>query len=529
MTVWNLYFIVKLYLFAGGHLQPLWLANLGFALALAASSTLRRRSLRILRNLLGIALGVPLMYHEANVPPFSRLTEEFGNLTTFSFGYWLELAQRFVPPMLLLAALGVLVGYLIVNRWVRVATFVLIALVAIPLWHEGGAVLAQLRGAAAGATRANGNANANAAGNGANAPAAQPLDHNAALAAFRTQESQRQVSFGHLAADANQQFDVIVLHICSLSWDDLDVAKARNHPLLSHFDYLFTNFSTAASYSGPAAIRVLRASCGQQAHADLYKDAPQQCYLLADLAQAGYTPQTLLNHDGHFDNFLQLIHDNAGVPNVPLIANTAAPVAMHAFDGSPIRDDYATLAAWYAQRSNVAGPVALYYNTISLHDGNRLPNSNLSSIDSYPLRVNRLMSDFDRFADLIASSGRRAVIVFVPEHGAALRGDTNQVAGLREIPTPRIVHGPVGVRVVGFQGSHGATTVIDNPSSFLAVAQLLSNLVSNSPFKPGASLSQYAANLPQTQMVGENEGTVTMKTASGYVVKTPDGVWVDGK
>jgi hypothetical protein len=30
-------------------------------------------------------------------------------------------------------------------------------------------------------------------------------------------------------------------------------------------------------------------------------------------------------------------------------------------------------------------------------------------------------------------------------------------------------------------------------------------------------------------MVGENEGTVTMKTASGYVVKTPDGVWVDGK
>ncbi|MGF6920303.1 cellulose synthase operon protein YhjU [Paraburkholderia sp. 40] len=198
----------------------------------------------------------------------------------------------------------------------------------------------------------------------------------------------------------------------------------------------------------------------------------------------------MLNHDGHFDNFLELIRDNASVTNVPLIPNTSVPVAMHAFDGSPIRDDYETLAAWYAQRASIAGPVALYYNTISLHDGNRLPNSSLSSIDSYPLRVNKLMSDFDRFADLIASSGRRAVIVFVPEHGAALRGDTNQVAGLREIPTPRIVHGPVGVRVVGFQGSHGPTTVLDNPSSFLAVAQLLSNLVSNSPFKPGASNAQ---------------------------------------
>jgi cellulose synthase operon protein YhjU len=516
MTLWNLYFIIKLYLFAGGHLQPVWLANLGFALALVASATLRHRGWRVLRNLVGLAIGIPLMYREANVPPFSRLTEEFGNLTTFSFGYWLELAQRFVPPMLLLTALGALVGYLIVNRWLRVATFVLIALVAIPLWQEGSAVYARLQTGPATAAATS-------------TLAAQPLDHNAALSAFRTQESQRQVSFGHLGADANTQFDVIVLHICSLSWDDLDAVKARNHPMLSHFDYLFTNFSTAASYSGPAAIRVLRASCGQEAHADLYKDTPQQCHLLADLAQAGYTPQTMLNHDGHFDNFLQLVQDNVGVPNVPMISNASAPVAMHAFDGSPIHDDYATLANWYAQRAGTAGPVALYYNTISLHDGNRLPNSSLSSLDSYPQRVNKLMSDFDRFADLIAASGRRAVIVFVPEHGAALRGDANQVAGLREIPTPRVVHGPAGVRLVGFQGNHGPTTVIDNPTSFLAIAQLLSNLVSNSPFKPGVTLPQYAANLPQTQMVGENEGTVTMKTASGYVVKTPDGVWVDGK
>jgi hypothetical protein len=30
-------------------------------------------------------------------------------------------------------------------------------------------------------------------------------------------------------------------------------------------------------------------------------------------------------------------------------------------------------------------------------------------------------------------------------------------------------------------------------------------------------------------MIGENEGTVVMKTAAGYVVKTPDGVWVEQK
>jgi cellulose synthase operon protein YhjU len=518
MTFWNLYFILKFYLFATGHLQPLWLVNLAFALALAASAPIRRRGLRIVRQIVAVAIAMPLLAHEAHVPPLARLVEALGEVCTFRFEYWMEILPRFLSPLALLVALGAIVAYFVVNRWLRVATFVLVALVVLPVWQAGstwmarGAANAQAQAQSAGASRAD-----------------QPENHNAALAAFRAQESQRQVAFGQSGSDPATQFDVIVLHVCSLAWDDLDAAKVRNHPMLSHFDYLFTNFSSGASYSGPAAIRVLRASCGQEAHEDLYKPAPQQCQLFSQLAHAGYTAQSLLNHDGHFDNFLQVIHDNLGVPDAPLVSNAAAPVAMHAFDGSPIKDDYGTLANWYAQRAATPGPVALYYNTISMHDGNRVAGSSLTSIDSYPQRATKLMSDFDRVADLIASSGRRAVIVFVPEHGAALRGDENQVAGLREIPTPRVVHVPVGVRLVGFQGNHGTTTVIDAPTSFLALSQLLSNLVSNSPFKPGVTLSQYAADLPRTRMVGENESTVTMQTAAGYAVKTPDGVWIDEK
>ncbi|HEF4738138.1 cellulose biosynthesis protein BcsG [Burkholderia multivorans] len=516
MTFWNLYFILKFALFATGHLQPMWAANLVFALALAASAPLRSRVARIVRQVAAVAIAVPLLARELHAPPLARLAEAAREVATFRADYWLEILPRLLPPMLLLTVAGVLIVYFVVNRWLRVATFVIAALIAMPLWQAGSGWATRVAQAT---TTQGGTATAARAG--------QPEDYNAALATFRAQESQRQVAFGHLGSDPAAQFDVIVVHVCSLSWDDLDAAKLRNHPMLSRFDYLFTNFSTAASYSGPAAIRVLRASCGQEAHADLYKPAPQQCHLFAQLASAGYTVQSLLNHDGHFDNFLQVIRDNIGVPGAPLVSNEAAPVAMHAFDGSAIKDDYATLANWYAQRASVAGPVALYYNTISLHDGNRVVGSALTSIDSYPQRAAKLMSDVDRLADLIAQSGRRAVIVFVPEHGAALRGDRNQVAGLREIPTPRIVHGPVGVRLVGFAGDHGTTTVIDQPTSFLALAQLLSNLVSNSPFKPGVTLAQYAADLPRTRMVGENEGTVTMQTAAGYAVKTPDGVWID--
>ncbi|RKU02223.1 cellulose biosynthesis protein BcsG [Burkholderia sp. Nafp2/4-1b] len=515
MTFWNLYFILKFALFATGQLQPLWLANLAFALALAASAPIRQRVWRIVRLVVGIAIAVPLLAHELHAPPLARLAEAAREVSTFRLDYWMELLPRLLPPVLVLTVVGALIVYFIVNRWVRVATFVLAVLIVMPLWQAGSGLMARVA------------APLPQQANAAAVRSDQPEDHNAALAAFRTQESQRQVAFGRPGNDPSAQFDVIVLHICSLAWDDLDAAKVRNHPMLSHFDYLFNNFSTAASYSGPAAIRVLRASCGQEAHADLYKSAPQQCYLFSQLASAGYTVQSLLNHDGHFDNFLQVIHDNIGVPDAPMISNAAAPVAMHAFDGSAIKDDYQTLANWYAQRASVPGPVALYYNTISMHDGNRVVGSALTSIDSYPQRATKLMTDFDRLADLIAQSGRRAVIVFVPEHGAALRGDKNQVAGLREIPTPRIVHGPVGVRLVGFTGNHGTTTVIDQPTSFLALAQLLSNLVSNSPFKPGVTLAQYAADLPRTRMVGENEGTVTMQTNTGYAVKTPDGVWID--
>jgi hypothetical protein len=73
--------------------------------------------------------------------------------------------------------------------------------------------------------------------------------------------------------------------------------------------------------------------------------------------------------------------------------------------------------------------VALYYNTVTLHDGNRLPDKRLTSIESYPLRLKTLLDDVDRIIDTISKSGRKAVVIFVPEHGAALRGDRTRSRG----------------------------------------------------------------------------------------------------
>ncbi len=59
-----------------------------------------------------------------------------------------------------------------------------------------------------------------------------------------------------------QPFDVLIINICSLSWSDIEAVGLMDHPLWKHFDLLFKNFNSATSYSGPAAARLLRASCG---------------------------------------------------------------------------------------------------------------------------------------------------------------------------------------------------------------------------------------------------------------------------
>jgi len=528
MGLWNLYFLAKLYLYSAGTLKPEWWMNFAFVILLLVP--LRERWLRIARNVIAVVAGIAIAYHESSMPDIGRAISQIPVLFTFTPAYMFELTRRVISLSMIVAAVLAVLLYFVLNRWVRVTTFVLIALVVTPIWQSVGAFVA------------NATANASLASNGdEDGGTGKKRDEQSGsfdqqLAAFRANEEGRRVNFTPLTTDANAQFDIIVVHICSLSWDDLDVVKARDNPLFSRFDYIFQNFSSAASYSGPAAIRVLRAACGQQPHKALYEPAPPECHLFAQLAQAGYTPQALLNHNGRFDDFRGTVIREIGVPGVTIPSNDGLPVAMKEFDGSPLVGDYDVLARWYKQRLAAGGgPVALYYNTVSMHDGNRLPgaNANLTSLQSYPIRLQMLLGDIDRLIDLVAQSGRKAVIVFVPEHGAALRGEENQIAGMREIPTPNIIHVPVGVKVVGLPaGSErtGGVTTIDAPTSFLALAQLLANLVGNSPFATGAPpLAQYASNLPQTRMVGENEGTVTMTTPTGYVIHTPDGVWVEGK
>jgi len=356
--------------------------------------------------------------------------------------------------------------------------------------------------------------------------AAPPAGPDAMLADFFRKEATRAVSFAK-PPEGSPDFDVIFLHVCSLSWDDLAAIGMDKHPLLASFDILFRRFNSVSTYSGPAAIRFLRAPCGQSSHKGLYAQAAAQCLLMPDLQQAGFQTQLILNHDGHFDGFLKIVRDQGVHAPPQSLKGIDAP--MRAFDGSRIYDDGAILARWLESRGNEpAARTAVYYNTLSLHDGNTLQsNPKPKSSETYKARVARLLDDIQGFIDRLAASGRRAVVVLVPEHGAAWRGDAAQIAGLREIPTPAITLVPVGVRVIGPDARRvGDAVQVSEPASFLALSEIVSRMLAKPPYGgDGFRATDYAANLPLTDFVSEGSDVTILARGPGFVIRQDQDAW----
>jgi len=300
-------------------------------------------------------------------------------------------------------------------------------------------------------------------------------DMDKVLQNFLAQEATRSVSFPAPKA-GSIPFDVIFIHVCSLSWDDVRLVGLEHHPLWQRFDILLTRFNTVSAYSGPAAIRMLRATCGQPAHASLYSPASDKCYLMDSLKRSGFETGLAMNHDGHFDKFLETVQTQ-GRLNVPPFPLSGITIDQYAFDDSPVYDDLSVLTHWVESRQKSNSPrVALFYNTASLHDGNHLmgEHSKLNSRQNFKIRLSKLLDDLEAFFLSMEKSGRRAVVAMIPEHGAALRGDKMQIAGLREIPSPSITLVPVGIKVIGPDLQRaGRALQIDKPTSYLAVSHII--------------------------------------------------------
>jgi len=513
LGAWSFYFLAKILLYWRELIGFHPLENIAFAAFLLMP--VRSRNWRRARNAVAVPLALALLYYDSWLPPIERALSQATLLSNFSFGYLVELTGRFISwPVVAMLVIG-WVGYRIASRYLRTGVAVMVALLALAVSaskNEQATIADAPSGREEPARRAAGTDAAN-------------LD--AMVQEFYANEAQRNVRFAK--ADHAAPFDIIFLHVCSLSWDDLQSIGLDKHPIWNNFDFMFRRFNSAASYSGPAAIRINRATCGQTPHKALYAPAADSCYLMPSLKQAGFETNIAFNHDGHFDDFLTEIRKQ-GV-SAPLMPLNGVSIPQRGFDNSPIYDDFGVLSRWFENRQKAGDArVALFYNTISLHDGNRIvsgPDAKLSSHDSYKPRVEKLLNDINGFMEQIGKSGRRAVVVVVPEHGAALRGDKFQIAGLREIPTPLVTNVPVGVRIIGPDVSRsGGSAQIAEPTSYVGLSQLIAQLIDKPPYgEAGFSPADYTEGISATDYVAENEGMVMVGRDNRFYLKQGSDGW----
>ncbi|MDP1594247.1 MAG: cellulose biosynthesis protein BcsG [Gallionella sp.] len=497
LGIWGYYFAVKLALFWMDLIPFHPLENLALALFILFSN--RSLFLYRIKNTLIFVAALALLYYDTWLPPIGNVVSPASSLSDFKLIYLVELISRFISLPVIAILLIVCLSYWIASYRLRVGTLVIACLTALYLFEHPVPMLVAEQ-----------------------APSLQQdtaaylptPDISKVEQTFFDNEAQRSIWLPIPQADA-VPFDVIFIQVCSLSWDDLRYVGLDQHPLWQRFDMLMTKFNSAASYSGPAAIRLLRATCGQPKHTSMYIATDDNCYLMDNLRNSGFETNLALNHNGRFDDFLGAVKAHGRLTAAPTTLN-GLDVTQRAFDGAPVYDDLEVLNRWLETRQKSSSSrVALFYNTVSLHDGNQLRGTESISdtTKTYQKRMRTFLDEMEQFMQSLENSGKRAVVVMVPEHGGAVRGDSRQISGLREIPTPAITLVPVGIKVIGGNTQRkGDTLLLDQPTSYLAISHIVARMLENSPFTSDTfAPSDYVADLPSTQFVAQSQSATVIE------------------
>lgn len=509
LGAWSFYFLVKagLALFGFLELELLWNLVLFALLVIPVGPWW----LKVFRQVAAICAAVPLLYVETNLPPFSRLIDQWDLVSSFSFWYSLELIGRVMSLQMIAALLVAWILYLYLSKVLRMTTVTLVALIAVPLWSSQEFNVDVNFGQERITTQPTIGA--------ARAPGNNP---DAVLAEFYARQQELQL---RPPTAINPDFDILLVNVCSLSWQDLEQFDLLDHPFLVRSDLTLTNFYTGSSYSGPATLRLLQSSCGHVPHSRLFEPLPA-CTLGEQLHQLGFRSEIRMNHTGAFDNFLSQIQQLGGLDNAPFVDPTQFPTSMTGFDQSPIYSDRAIFTDWLGQTDDQ--PSFTFYNTTSLHDGNRLPGFRGNSIASYRTRLQTLLDDLNQLYDDIIASERAVLVVIVPEHGAGLRGDQLQLPGMREIPTPALTHVPVMMRLFGpgVNEQNRAPIQVARSTGPTGITSAMYQIMEQRPFSGGSyDPNRVAQMIPEQRPVLENDRVIMMEIDGQFFLQINHGDW----
>ncbi|MBS1372934.1 MAG: cellulose biosynthesis protein BcsG [Sutterella sp.] len=519
LGVWNVYFIIAFALAAFGYIE---LNLLGNALLMAwLLLPVGPKWLRILRGTLGVAAAAVLLYSESWLPGVDSILANKGGIAGFSLLYMAEFALDFINVKMVGWGLLVFLGYFLVRRYVRVTFFTIVYFLGAVTMPWVQSILPERAPVVT--------ADAGSQTNEAAAPAKTGKADAKAVGewydAFLAYEHDRRARFPNGLSEKDTPFDILLLSICSVSNDDLAVSQLDQHPLFKEFNIRFDSFNAATAYSGPALLRLLNGACGQPSHSELYGERRPECEIMTRLGTLGYSQRLLMDHSGEYDNFLQSMRDKAGV--TATLDNAKYPTRYMGFDDEEIADSLAVLRHW--QRTQVkskAGRTATLINFIALHDGNRLPGRGRA--EPFKPRAQEMFDNIRTFLRELERSGRKTMVVIVPEHGAAVRGDKIQVPRLRDIPTMRISRVPVMVKFVGLKGMPNEPIHVTGNTSYLALTSLIGKTLETDYFsKDGGTvpLEQLVHDLPQTNPVSENGTVQTLEYQGREYFRQNGGEW----
>lgn len=519
LGVWNVYFIIAFALAAFGYIE---LNLLGNALLMAwLLLPVGPKWLRILRGTLGVAAAAVLLYSESWLPGVDSILANKGGIAGFSLLYMAEFALDFINVKMVGWGLLVFLGYFLVRRYVRVTFFTIVYFLGAVTMPWVQSILPERAPVVT--------ADAGGQTNEAAAPAKTGKADAKAVGewydAFLAYEHDRRARFPNGLSEKDTPFDILLLSICSVSNDDLAVSQLDQHPLFKEFNIRFDSFNAATAYSGPALLRLLNGACGQPSHSELYGERRPECEIMTRLGTLGYSQRLLMDHSGEYDNFLQSMRDKAGV--TATLDNAKYPTRYMGFDDEEIADSLAVLRHW--QRTQVkskAGRTATLINFIALHDGNRLPGRGRA--EPFKPRAREMFDNIRTFLRELERSGRKTMVVIVPEHGAAVRGDKIQVPRLRDIPTMRISRVPVMVKFVGLKGMPNEPIHVTGNTSYLALTSLIGKTLETDYFsKDGGTvpLEQLVHDLPQTNPVSENGTVQTLEYQGREYFRQNGGEW----
>ena len=509
----NVFFVAEFLLAAGD-----WIAlNLaGNALLIVALLVpLKRRVTKLVRTGACAVAAVALIYAESWLPGWESLVANSRNILGFSGDYLLEIAADVINWPMIAWGVVLIAAYAFLRNWLRVSVFTVLYFVAgilVPTaWQNFHPAQEET-----------------AAANIVEAPATETANAQAIVQwydAFIDYEKNRRARIPAGLNEKDTPFDILILNICSLSNDDLAASELDGHSVFARFNLVFDHFNSATSYSGPATLRLLNMACGQPSHDALYTPNTE-CQIMTRLNRLGFKERLYMDHSGEYDDYLKTLRDKAGL-TAPLTALRLSSPRYIAFDDEPLADDLTVLRDWLrtVRTDKTTKRSVTLMNLLTLHDGNRLPRHGRS--ENFKPRAKLLLDQLQTFMRDIEKSGRRVMLIVVPEHGAAVRGDRIQMPRLRDIPSLRITQVPTLVKFFGVKDLPASPVHVTGDTSYLALGDLIGRILSADFFGKDkhVDLNDLAADLPRTNPVSENAQSQVLSYKGRDYLKRGDKPW----